>query len=216
MDPPNQSPISESSQQPIPCSENQPDEEDDPFDAVLNLEEQYYAEGYSAGVADGERAGLIEGRLFGMEKGFEKFLEMGRLNGRAKVWAARLEKGKSFAVKGGDGAGDLIGKEEELKPLRHSERLEKHVTTLCALSEIESLDMRNTEDAVGEFDDRYKRAVAKVKVIESIIGEESPAEDAEKPGKGSKSGEKGKGKASLRLTREGRGAERNIEDFGVK
>jgi hypothetical protein len=62
----------------------------DPFDTLLNLEQTYYNDGYAAGVADGERAGLIEGRIFGLEKGFEKYMRMGRLHGKAVVWAGRL------------------------------------------------------------------------------------------------------------------------------
>lgn len=92
------------------------DDLEDPFDSILNLEEKYYKEGYAAGVADGQPAGLAEGRIFGLEKGFEKFLRMGRLYGRATVWAGRLpplEVGlRARAVEddnddeGGDGDGD--------------------------------------------------------------------------------------------------------------
>lgn len=62
----------------------------DLFDSLLNLEETFYSKGYAAGVVDGERAGLVEGRIFGLEKGFEKYVRMGRLHGKATVWAGRL------------------------------------------------------------------------------------------------------------------------------
>lgn len=65
----------------------------DLFDSLLNLEETFYNEGYAAGVVDGERAGLVEGRIFGLEKGFEKYVRMGRLHGKAVVWAGRLPPG---------------------------------------------------------------------------------------------------------------------------
>lgn len=229
------------SKSPPSRDEDDEDAEHDPFDALLNLEDEYYAEGYAAGVADGERAGLIEGRLFGLQKGFEKGLEMGRVFGRAQVWGARVAKGKEGRVeegnvdvvtsggasrRSGDGAkvgGDLdelLKAEGEiaLQPLTYSERLERHVNTLYALSEIESLDTRNTEEAVGEFDDRFKRAVAKAKVIESIIGDEHGdgggiVTTRDTPD-GTGSGEKGKGR--LRLTRNTTGLEKNIEDFGIR
>lgn len=57
------------------------EEEDDILSSLLNLEDKYHAEGYAAGVSDGSRAGRIEGRTFGLEKGFEKFTELGRLGG---------------------------------------------------------------------------------------------------------------------------------------
>lgn len=71
----------------------------DPFDSLLNLEETFYNEGYAAGVVDGERAGLVEGRIFGLEKGFEKYVRMGRLHGKAVVWAGRLPPGPQIETR---------------------------------------------------------------------------------------------------------------------
>jgi hypothetical protein len=41
-------------------------------------------------MADGRVAGRTEGRQLGLERGFQKFVESGRLQGRAIVWANRL------------------------------------------------------------------------------------------------------------------------------
>ncbi|KAI1270019.1 hypothetical protein F5Y18DRAFT_1749 [Xylariaceae sp. FL1019] len=60
------------------------------FDELLNLEEQYYNEGYSAGLADGAEAGRIEGYSLGLTQGFEKFVEAGRLRSKATIWANRV------------------------------------------------------------------------------------------------------------------------------
>ncbi|KAI1303266.1 hypothetical protein F5Y03DRAFT_188384 [Xylaria venustula] len=65
---------------------------DDPFDDLLNLEEEYYAEGYDEGFKDGIEAGRIEGYSLGLQKGFEKFVEAGRLRSKAMVWANRIPK----------------------------------------------------------------------------------------------------------------------------
>ncbi|KAI0102014.1 DUF1715-domain-containing protein [Nemania sp. FL0031] len=64
----------------------------DPFDDLLNLEEQYYREGYEEGLKDGAEAGRIEGYSLGLKKGFEKFVEAGRLQSKAMVWANRIPK----------------------------------------------------------------------------------------------------------------------------
>jgi hypothetical protein len=65
---------------------------DDPFDSLLNLEEQYYKEGYEEGLKDGIESGRVEGYSLGLRKGFEKFVEAGRLQSKTIVWANRIPK----------------------------------------------------------------------------------------------------------------------------
>jgi len=179
----------------------------DPFDAVLDLESQYFSEGYAAGAADGERAGLVEGRVFGLEKGFEKGMAMGLLNGRAAGWHARILKAKEESTTSESSAD---GDPKALK----GDRLERHVRVLYELSEISSCDFRNEENAVEEFEERLKRAGAKAKVIEKIVGE---GRDEEKgTGRGDGSTSENSEKSSLRLKRGNQGLDRNIEDFGIK
>jgi hypothetical protein len=162
------------------------------FDEILNLEEQFYASGYEQGLADGTKAGRIEGRTFGLEKGFEKYVESGRLHGKSLVWANRIPQlqKNSVLTKEKDSPDDEKLDQEmsppshdgaaesnstsgklELPNLGDNARLIKNVTTLYALAESESLSTENTEEAVTDFDDRMKRAVAKVKMIERMTGE---------------------------------------------
>ncbi|MCJ1410881.1 hypothetical protein MMC19_004968 [Ptychographa xylographoides] len=171
--------------------------EDDPFDSLLGLEDQFYDEGYQLGVTDGTRAGHVEGRLFGLEKGFEKYVAMGKLHGRSVVWANRLpnlQRRYSTPLQSEDAqksenadvamsrADDVQAVERQdnlrmsnwtLPQLPESVRLEKHIRTFHALVELESLSTQNKEDDVSEFDDRLKRATAKARIIEKLIGEES-------------------------------------------
>jgi hypothetical protein len=187
---------------------------DDPFDTLLTLEDQFYTEGYNQGLADGAVAGRTEGRQLGLERGFQKFLESGQLQGRAIVWANRLPSLKqqtttkleapdsvdqkqgsgSLSSAGSAAAGD--GHLEEgsgatseeggvkLPPLPDNARLEKHITTLYALVESESLSTENTDEAVNDFDDRLRRAQGRAKVIERMVGEHGAGER----GKGDRSG----------------------------
>ncbi|PNS14893.1 hypothetical protein CAC42_2122 [Sphaceloma murrayae] len=143
---------------------------DDPFDELLSLEEQYYKEGHALGVADGAKAGRIEGRLFGMEKGFEKFAAMGALAGQCSMWTARMLQSK----KEPQADASIQDSAASLPPIQHTDRLQKHIATLEALTEVESLDTQNTEEAVSDFDDRLKRAEAKAKIIASIVGDPQP------------------------------------------
>ncbi|KAI9829023.1 MAG: hypothetical protein M1832_000046 [Thelocarpon impressellum] len=143
---------------------------EDLFDGLLRLEDTLYAEGYKQGEADGAKAGHVEGRAFGLEKAFEKYLAMGRLHGRATILAARLE---TFQDQTQVDFSETSTAQAPLPALpgSSSSRLEKHVQTLLALVDPTTLSTENTEDAVSDFDDRLKRARAKMRVIGSILGE---------------------------------------------
>lgn len=165
------------------------------FDDVLHLEDKFYADGHRQGVADGERAGRAEGRVFGIEKGFDKFVEAGRLYGRALVWANRLPRaqqdrqpvvppaGTPAAAAAAavppleDGARDALPQEPLRLPVLTTggARLEKNVLALHALVEPETLSTENVDDAVNDFDDRVKRAQGKARVIERQTGEDAAA-----------------------------------------
>jgi hypothetical protein len=193
----------------------------DLLDGLLSLEDDFYNEGYALGTADGARAGHLEGKAFGLEKGFEKFLEMGIIHGKATVWAKRLTQDNSLLPAasstqthplgpteegiqcelGLSKSGEALALLEELSnlkipPLPVNPRLEKHIKALLALSDPATLSTENTEETVAEFDGRLRKAQAKVKVIEKIIGEsvsselsEAGTRDAANPGKVGKVGD---------------------------
>lgn len=150
----------------------------DAFDDLLNLEEEFYSEGYEQGVADGDRAGRIEGRAFGIEKGFEKFVEAGRLHGKSIVWANRLpqaqQQPRGAATAPSPSSSSLLEDHQALPVLSSGgARLEKNIVTLHALVEPDTLSTDNTDDAVNDFDDRVKRAQGKARVIERHVGEDA-------------------------------------------
>ncbi|ORY63016.1 uncharacterized protein BCR38DRAFT_485787 [Pseudomassariella vexata] len=153
---------------------------EDPFDDVLNLEDQFYDQGYKQGYEDGTQAGKIEGRSVGLKKGFEKFLEAGRLQGKAVVWANRLPRSKTQVAEAAQTSpnksstqdqkgGDV--RESQLPPLSCNQRLEKNVTSLYALVEPGTLSTENNDESVNDFDDRFKRAQGKLKIVERIVRE---------------------------------------------
>lgn len=171
------------------------------LDSLLNLEEQFYEEGHGLGAADGAVAGYTEGSVFAVEKGFEKFVEMGRLYGKALVWTQRLADSKSPAaseqpldhpVTSADALSfdPSICKEMPTLP-PHSMRLARNLQTLLELVDPASLDMSNTEEAVNDVDERLKGAAVKAKLIQRAMGEGeeslgawSNTKDGQKPGDG--------------------------------
>lgn len=151
------------------------------FDAVLDLEEQFYDSGFQQGLHDGIKAGKIEGRTFGLEKGFEKYMESGRLYGKSIIWANQIHASQATPTAALtaqnisntstiiDARTQIALSPRSLPPLPINHRLTKHIKTLHALSESESLSIENTEEAVTDFDDRTKRAQGKEKVIQRIV-----------------------------------------------
>lgn len=152
---------------------------EDLFDGLLGLEEQFHNEGYQLGIEDGSKAGRIEGRVFGLERGFEKYVEMGKLHGRSLVWNGRHEGLREAndachrpVTKSSNGLAALP-QDRRVPDLPANARLEKHLRVLYALTEPDSLSTENGDDSVSDFDDRMKRAQGKIKIIERLIGEDS-------------------------------------------
>ncbi|KAI9789672.1 MAG: hypothetical protein M1816_005847 [Peltula sp. TS41687] len=176
------------------------DDDDDLFAPLFNFEERFYAEGYEQGLTDGTLQGRSEGLVFGIEKGFERFLELARLHGRAMVWSSRMRKSQDHSNDNNDrGARDVAGggtspspkatRNEEtttttrsfassspsLLAINHNPRLQKHIATLMTLTDPATLSYENSEEAVSAFEERLRRAKAKVKIIERLVGENATA-----------------------------------------
>jgi hypothetical protein len=170
------------------------------LDSLLDLEEQFYNEGYDLGAADGAKAGYTEGSVFAVEKGFEKFVEMGRLYGKSLVWAQRLADSKSPETSEQPLVQSVTTDAFSLEPSickempslpSHSARLVRNLETLLELVDPASLDMSNTEEAVNDVDERLKGATVKAKLIQRAMGESeeplgtrSNARDGQRPGDG--------------------------------
>jgi hypothetical protein len=133
----------------------------DPFETLLHLEDTLYTTAYTLGTASGAQAGRIEGRLFGLSTGFEKFAAMGTLFGRSVVWGSRLPHSSSSSTTSHD----------RLPPLPPNPRLQTHISHLHSLTDPTTFSSLNKEEAVNDFDARFKRAGAKGKMVERITGE---------------------------------------------
>lgn len=191
-----------------------PRDSTDPFDSLLTLEDTLYTTAYTSGVTDGARAGRIEGRVFGLENGFEKFAALGALHGRSVVWGARALPSslppKSIPHRETEEKVKADGSEKTIPILPPTSRLINNITLLHSLTDPDTFSTQNTEDGVADFDDRVKRAGAKAKVIERIVGETDGVEE-----KREADGEPARGKRNVRLEgeRKGKKGDGSMEDF---
>ncbi|KAF2625463.1 hypothetical protein BU25DRAFT_412513 [Macroventuria anomochaeta] len=201
---------------------------DDPFDSLLTLEDTLYTTAHSQGISDGARAGRIEGRIFGLEKGFEKFSALGEFHGRGAVWGSRLSpptpsatpKPTTTVSSPSDSQTQPATEAKaeakaQLPGIQNaSTRLPSNVSLLYHLTDPLTFSTSNTEADVADFDDRFKRAGAKAKVIERIIGETSTTTtDSKSPERGNATGKN----SNVRLEGEGKGGRKgddSMEDFG--
>ncbi|KAL4868178.1 hypothetical protein BDV12DRAFT_106951 [Aspergillus spectabilis] len=158
------------------------------LESLLDLEEDFYKEGYDLGTADGAEAGYTEGSIFAVEKGYEKFVELGRLYGKALVWAQRLADMKQSTqgtLTNSDSVSEMIEEKNSLEPsvcqsmasFPHSSRLAKNLDILLELVDPASLPMQNTEEGVTDVDERLKGAIIKAKLIQRAFGEREDTSD---------------------------------------
>ena len=164
---------------------------DDPFDDLLTLEDTLYTSAHAQGTTDGARAGRIEGRVFGLEKGFEKFAALGELHGRGAVWGSRIASSTPPTTSTPTTSplnltDPHTENQQTLLPTiaNTSTRLTSNTSLLYHLTDPSTFDTSNNETAVADYDDRFKRAGAKAKVIERIVGETSSSVNAEQGGEG--------------------------------
>lgn len=147
----------------------------DPFDDLLDLEQNFYQEGYDAGIADGEHAGFVEGKIFGIEKGYEKALELGKLYGRATVWQMRSQKANesssTLTTSSTSSESDCVLDHLRDSKLPKNARLAKHIESLLSVADGGTIAPDNSDESVTEFDDRISKAQAKAKVIAAIVSE---------------------------------------------
>ena len=153
---------------------------DDLLGDLLDLEEGFYKEGFEAGIADSEYAGTLEGKLFGIEKGYDKALELGKLHGRALVWQRRQQDAvtksseSSAAVgleKPPSNPGDLHVAFSSMTSLPKTSRLEKNIESLILLSDPKNLPTDNSDESVSQMEDAIVKSKAKAKMIAIAAGE---------------------------------------------
>lgn len=178
------------------------------LEGLLDLEEEFYKEGYDLGAADGAQAGYAEGSVFAVEKGFEKFIELGRLYGKALVWSQRqAEPGPSKTRELFQVESQLFSEKEdallepptckEMPSFPPSSRLAKNIDTLLELVDPASLLMQNTEEAVTDVDERVKGAIIKAKLIQRALGEREDPSDIHPDARDSQTQNSGDGTGSI-------------------
>ena len=119
------------------------------FDASLSLEDDYYQQGYAEGSKVGNEQGLIEGRIYGTEQAFERYVKAGIIKGRLSAWH---------------------------KIFIDDDRIQSSIEKLQQL--LRSLPLQNDERADGmDYDHIMLQVNSKMKVLASLCGDETIRDD---------------------------------------
>lgn len=114
-------------------------------DEVLNLEQEYYQKGFEEGEAQGIREQFLEGKQYGYQTGFQKYLIVGYIQGLLDNWKTDIE---NYSHINGF--------------VNHINQLEKY---------LKDIPMDNEELHVEEFDRIVHKARNKLRVVTTIAKE---------------------------------------------
>lgn len=123
-----------------------------------------YEEGYQEGIRDGRVAGIQEGSEFGIQTAFQRYIALGVILGRVKVWDLELEMIE---------AGNYTKSDKDL-PKDHDkitkafvERNKASLASLKSLLNQDKLPMTNSDDDVARLEAIIRKAKSKAKIISS-------------------------------------------------
>lgn len=115
------------------------------MDQLLNLESQYYEDGFSQGQQESTRKQMIEGKEYGYQTGFQRFLVVGYIRGLHNYWLENLSQ-------------------------YESKSLSNHLLQLEAM--LAAISTGNGDKEVEIFEKNVVKSRNKVRVISNIVKEQ--------------------------------------------
>ncbi|KAK6456840.1 uncharacterized protein RJT20DRAFT_134144 [Scheffersomyces xylosifermentans] len=112
-------------------------------DEVLNLEEEYYQKGYKEGQEHSTKQQLTEGKEYGYQTAFQRFLIVGYIQGLVEEWTVHLDD--------------------------YNSSVSNHLVQLNEL--VSDIPMTNGDSEVSEFEKRINKARNKLRVIATLVKE---------------------------------------------
>ena len=116
------------------------------IDNVLNLEEEQYELGYKEGQAQGTEDQYLEGKEYGYQTGFQRFLIVGFILEFVKFWLSNIDQYNTS-----------------------SSSLRNHLDNLKSI--LANISTTNDDKEVEEYEKNIKKARNKLRVIATITKE---------------------------------------------
>lgn len=116
------------------------------LDDVLNLEDEYYKEGYKEGQEHSTKQQYVEGKEYGYQTGFQRFLVVGYIQGLVEHWQLNLA---SYGP--------------------NTKSLESHLSQLAEL--VQSIPTNNGDSEVEVYEKQLSKARNKLRVVAMLAKE---------------------------------------------
>ncbi|KAK6465698.1 hypothetical protein DFJ63DRAFT_282118 [Scheffersomyces coipomensis] len=111
-------------------------------DEVLNLEHQYYQKGFEEGQNHSTKQQYLEGKEYGYQTGFQRFIIVGYIQGLVEDWKLHIDQYGNIR--------------------NHLDQLEKLIV---------DIPLTNEDENVAEFEVKLNKARNKLRVIITIVKE---------------------------------------------
>lgn len=134
------------------------------LDDVLNLEEEFYSKGYQEGQEKTASEQFLEGKVYGLQTGFQRFLVVGYIKGLVDEWEKLPEKAVQLHLKQLRSYVDDMSVSNDDKAV---EQYEKKV--LLARNKVRVIaNITKTSDKVAKLDSLIKEVTGSLQVAENM------------------------------------------------
>ncbi|KAI5962586.1 uncharacterized protein KGF55_003662 [Candida pseudojiufengensis] len=116
-------------------------------DDTLNLEKKFYNLGYQEGIQQSTREQYLEGKQFGYQTGFQRFLIVGYIKGLINDWNSNLKKYES----------------------NQQQQIQNHLTQLTNF--VNNITLINSDSEVEKFEKNLSKSKRKLRIIVGITKE---------------------------------------------
>ncbi|ODV85502.1 hypothetical protein CANARDRAFT_23035 [[Candida] arabinofermentans NRRL YB-2248] len=150
------------------------------FDSVLNLEDQYYNEGFNEGQLEGSMKQFHEGKELGIQTGYQRLLIIGQLRTLVNYWIEKIDRLIESNTMGTESSSsDLsvsVVSVSVKKPKRDNHKVKKTLDglkmLLDSLYDNDKINLTNSDEDVQTYETILKKARAKVRSLSTVLGDE--------------------------------------------
>lgn len=153
------------------------EEADLDFDSLLGLEEEFYTDSYNSAFEKGSEHTQRDGKQFGIQTGFQRFILVGALKRVSEILISLKEENSDS---GNNNDTEVAIDRRKGKTARLHKSLVEILKTLEKFYSEDVIQVSNTPREVDFFEEQMKKIKSKAKTVYSQLGYKSLYADIEK------------------------------------